>query len=196
MDNMERLPLTRTQVVVLAVALLVALGLVGKRIAAEDARQPEARPLTRVKAPPAQRGRIAFVHVAGAVRHPGLYRLREGSRVAEALSRAGGPSAKADLAAVNLAAPVVDGTQVFVPAAGAPGAAGRNGSTSGTPSTISLASATEEQLDGLPGIGPVTAARIVAWRQEHGPFRSVEELDDVPGIGPARVEQLRELVTP
>ena len=134
------------------------------------------------------------VHVVGAVRRPGLFRLVEGSRVADAVARAGGPTPRAELSAVNLAAPLADGQQVVVPVRGATAAAGGARSAAGT--KVSLGAATVEQLDELPGIGPVTAEKIVDWRAAHGPFRSVEDLDDVPGIGPARIEQLRELVTP
>jgi competence protein ComEA len=136
--------------------------------------------------------------VAGAVRRAGLYRLRDGARVADAIARAGGATRRADLALLNLAAPLVDGQQVLVPRRVPPvaveaGAAAR----SPTPGArVSLGSATVEQLDALPGIGPVTAGKIVAWRSTHGPFRSVDDLDEVPGIGPARIEQLRDLVTP
>ena len=115
----------------------------------------------------------------------------------DALERAGGPSRRADLTLVNLAAPVADGQQIVVPERVAPGAAGGAGGA-GWPHRrrVSLASATLEQLDTLPGIGPVTARKILDWRQAHGPIRSVDDLDAVPGIGPARVEQLRDLVTP
>jgi competence protein ComEA len=95
---------------------------------------------------------------------------------------------------VNLAAPLVDGQQVVVPRRGPAGAGVVGAPASG--SKVSLAAATVDQLDELPGIGPVTAQKIVDWRTTHGPFRSVEDLDDVPGIGPAKVEQLRDLVTP
>jgi competence protein ComEA len=130
------------------------------------------------------------VHVAGAVRRPGLYRLAEGKRVADAVARAGGATAPADTAAINLAAPLADGMQVVVPrrvaGAAGPAAAGRP----------SLSAASVAELDALPGIGPVTAQKIVDYRLAHGGFRSVEDLDAIPGIGPARVEQLRELVSP
>jgi competence protein ComEA len=151
------------------------------------------------------------VHVVGAVRRPGLLRLREGARVADALARAGGARRSADLAAVNLAAPLVDGTQILVPARVASGRAaagpasggdGRGDSASGAGllagggGKVSLASATAEELDALPGVGPVTAQNILDYRSEHGPFGSVDDLDAVPGIGPSRIEQLRDLVTP
>ena len=140
---------------------------------------------------------VTVVDVAGAVRRPGVYRLAKGARVADAIERAGGPTRRADVALVNLAAPVVDGQQIVVPrrlrgGIGAPPAAG--GASTALSGPISLSSATVEQLDELPGIGPVTAQKIVTYRAEHGPFTSVDQLDAIPGIGPARLEDLRGLV--
>ena len=123
---------------------------------------------------------------------PGLYRLAEGKRVADAVARAGGATAPADTAAINLAAPLADGMQVLVPRRVAGGGRG-SGPGAGRRASAS-SSATVEQLDALPGIGPVTAQKIVDYRSAHGGFRSVDDLDAIPGIGPARVEQLRELV--
>jgi competence protein ComEA len=137
-----------------------------------------------------------FVNVVGAVRRPGLYRLREGSRVAAAVARAGGATRRAQLELVNLAALVADGEQIVVPRRGAGGVAAASGAGAVATGPVHLNSATLEQLDALPGIGPVTAQKILAYRQEHGAFGSVDELDAVPGIGPARLEQLRELVAP
>jgi len=138
------------------------------------------------------------VDVAGAVRSPGLYRLREGSRIDDAIASAGGPTAKAQLDTVNLAAPVADGEQIVVPGRGAPGVAATGppapGSSPSAP--IDLNSATLEQLEALPGIGPVTAQKILDYRQQHGAFHSVEELQGVPGIGPAHMAQLKGLVIP
>jgi competence protein ComEA len=138
------------------------------------------------------------VDVAGAVRRPGLYRLRPGARVADAVARAGGLTRRAERRAVNLAAPVADGQQVLVaergPGGAAAGAAAGAGSAPGAP--VSLSSATAEQLDALPGIGPVTAQKIIGYRQQHGPFTSVEALDAIPGIGPARIADLQGLVVP
>jgi competence protein ComEA len=143
---------------------------------------------------------VVVVHVVGAVRRPGLFRLPEGSRVADAVERAGGATRGADLAGLNLAAPLVDGTQVLVPrrtvavGGGDPEAVPPPEPGAGRP--LSLSSATVEELDELPGVGPITAQKIVDYRAEHGPFRSVDDLDAVPGIGPTRIEQLRDLVTP
>ncbi len=193
----ERLP--RRQTAILLVLCVVVLALVGRRIATAGTAHAPGQAVTldgasgdAITASPAPK---LVVYVVGAVRRPGLVRLADGARVADALERAGGPSRKADLAAVNLAAPVADGQQVVVPAL-VPG--GGAGATAGpaAPAKVSLASATLEQLDALPGIGPVTAQKIIDWRSAHGPLRSVDDLDAVPGIGPARIEQLRDLVTP
>ncbi|HEV8152027.1 MAG TPA: helix-hairpin-helix domain-containing protein [Solirubrobacteraceae bacterium] len=151
----------------------------------------------------------AVVHVAGAVRKPGVYRLAEGARVQDAVRRAGGAARGADLGAVNLAARVADGQQVVVPkrapAASAAAAAGEvsagtgGGGTAGAIAQgppISLSSATLEQLDTLDGVGPATAQKILDWRREHGGFRSVDDLGQVPGIGPQRLAALRERVQP
>jgi competence protein ComEA len=136
------------------------------------------------------------VDVVGAVRRPGLYRLPQRARIADAVARAGGTTAKADLAQVNLAAPVADGEQIVVPRQGiaAPTSAATAAGSSSAP--VQLSTATLEQLDSLPGVGPVTAQKILDYRQEHGAFHSVDELDAVPGIGPKRLDQLRELVVP
>ena len=192
------LTLTRTQLALVVVPLVALLSVAGSRLAGVGASEG---PATASRIAPLERDQAAdaaspqlVVHVVGAVRRAGLFRLPEGARVADALTRAGGPTARADLSLVNLAAPLADGQQVVVPRRGPPGSA-----PSGAPATgvkVSLAMATVEQLDELPGIGPITAQKIVDWRATHGPFRSVEDLDAIPGIGPARVEQLRDLVTP
>lgn len=200
------MPLTvsRTTALVGASLLLALLALVGQRLAQAGASRPPepvAAALEPVAAAPARAELV--VHVVGAVRRPGLYRLRDGARIADAVRRAGGAVRGADLAAVNLAAPLVDGVQILVPEAVAAGAGAAPGGAGGAPSgglvgggLVSLSSATLEELDALPGIGPVTAQKILDYRTEHGPFASVDDLDAVPGIGPTRIEQLRELVTP
>jgi competence protein ComEA len=184
--------------VCVALALLV---LVGQRLAqAGAASEPEvvAAPLEPVAEAAARP--VLVVHVVGEVRRPGLYRLRDGSRIADAVRRAGGARRGADLAALNLAAPLVDGVQVLVPSRVAVGGAPSSGADAGAGTSIaaavSLSSATVEELDELPGVGPITAQKIVDYRAEHGPFGSVDDLDAVPGIGPTRIEQLRDLVTP
>jgi competence protein ComEA len=140
------------------------------------------------------------VDVVGAVRRPGLYRLAQGSRIADAITRAGGAVRKADLAQVNLAAPLADGEQIVVPKRGAPGSVGGAGTPGtgpgATTAPVQLSTATLEQLDTLPGVGPVTAQKILDYREKHGAFSSVDELDAVPGIGPKRLDQLRDLVVP
>ena len=139
------------------------------------------------------------VDVVGAVRRPGLYRLEQGTRIADAVARAGGATGKADLSMVNLAAPLADGEQVVVPKRGAAGAAAAGAAGAGAAATtgpVHLSTATLEQLDSLPGIGPVTAQKILEYRTKHGAFTSVDELDAVPGIGPSRMDQLQDLVAP
>jgi competence protein ComEA len=145
----------------------------------------------------AGRGEV-YVHVAGAVRRPGLVRVPAGARVAEAVFRAGGPGRKADLTGVNLAAQVEDGQQVVVPAAGAAASAtGQAGAPAGSTGVKpSLGSATVEQLDEIDGIGPTLAERIVEYRTENGGFGSLDELQDVDGIGEKRLETLREALQP
>ena len=150
---------------------------------------------------PGSGGRGATVHVAGAVRRPGVYRLRAGARVEDAVRSAGGPTARADVDAINLAAPVEDGRQIVVPQR-APGAG--PGSTATPPAgaagaaaraePIDLNTATLEQLDTLDGIGPGLAQRILDYREEHGGFGAVDELAQVPGIGDKRLAALRERV--
>jgi competence protein ComEA len=139
------------------------------------------------------------VHVAGAVRRPGLVRLRAGARVADAVAAAGGPARNAELASVNLARPLVDGEQLVVlargqgPAVAAPPAVGGAAAgPSGGP--IDLNSATLEQLDSLPGVGPVLAQRILDWRAQHGRFGSTDELREVSGIGEATFADIKPLV--
>jgi competence protein ComEA len=138
------------------------------------------------------------VDVVGAVRRPGLYRLPQRARIADAVTRAGGATAKADLAQVNLAAPLADGEQVVIPKRGVASAAGSAapGAASPPSAPVQLSTATLEQLDSLPGVGPMTAQKILDYRQKHGAFHSVDELDAVPGIGPKRLDQLRDLVVP
>lgn len=175
-----------------------------QRAAVSPAPGPSVAPTT---APPAR----IVVHVAGWVRRPGVYELRDGARVIDAIRLAGGPRRGADLSAVNLAAVLVDATQVVVPrrgqeatAAAAPwsqsgagaggGAAGASGGTA-QGGLIDLNTATAEELEALPGIGPVLAQRIVDYRTQYGPFERVDDLLKVSGIGEQRLADIRSHVT-
>jgi competence protein ComEA len=140
------------------------------------------------------------VHVAGAVAAPGVHQLDSGDRVHDAVSAAGGATPEADLEGLNLAALLVDGTRIYVPSAGevdpATVPSGLGSDVAGSsPGPIDLNRASADQLEGLPGVGPATAAEIVGDRQRNGPFASVDDLDRVPGIGPAKLATLRDLVT-
>jgi competence protein ComEA len=143
-----------------------------------------------------------LVDVAGEVRKPGVYEFTEGDRIIDAIHAAGGASRRADLQALNLAAPVQDGAQVLVPAKApvtgasptAPGTTGTTGTSPGaTPININTASASE--LDALPGIGEVLSQAIVDYRTQNGPFVSVDDLQSVSGIGPSTMDDIRDLVT-
>jgi competence protein ComEA len=137
------------------------------------------------------------VDVTGAVARPGVYRMPVGSRVNDAVRRAGGPTGRAQLEAINLAARLADGQQVVVPERGPAGSAISAAGVAATEEgPISLGTATAEQLDTIDGIGPVTAADIIDFREQHGGLASVEQLDQVPGIGPATMESLRERLQP
>jgi competence protein ComEA len=182
--------ISRSTAIVCVCVVLALLALVGQRLAQTGAAQESevvAAPLEPVAAVPPHA--VLVVHVVGEVRRPGLYELRDGARRG------------ADLAALNLAAPLVDGVQVLVPArvpsSGAVVPGGPTPMDGAAPvGPISLSSATVEELDELPGVGPITAQKIVDYRSEHGPFATVDDLDAVPGVGPTRIEQLRDLVTP
>lgn len=155
-------------------------------------------------APPAEAGGGAaapagplVVSVSGKVARPGLVEVPDGARVADVLDAVGGALPGTDLSSLNLARRVVDGEQIAVAVAPAPdaapagGAAGGNGETG---AAVDLNTATEAQLDALPGVGPVTAARILQWRESNGRFSRVEQLREIEGIGELRFAQLRELV--
>lgn len=167
--------------------------------AGHNASSPTTVPVTIVPLP-------VFVHVAGAVVAPGVYRLEPGARVIDAIEAASGPTPDAILDGVNLAAPVADGQRVYMPLAGEidpalvdngpPAPIGVDVSTDAVPSDpVDLNRATAPELDELPGVGPSTAAAIVDDRERNGPFATVDDLDRVSGIGPAKIAALRDLVT-
>jgi competence protein ComEA len=148
-------------------------------------------PAPAVAAPSAA---LLVVDVAGDVRRPGLVRVPAGSRVADALAAAGGLKPGATTEGLNLARLVKDGEQITVGAPVAPSGAAVPGAAA-TPGLVDLNTATADQLDALPGVGPVLAERIVAWRDAHGPFASIDQLREVSGIGERKFASLRDLVT-
>jgi competence protein ComEA len=191
--------LSRAQLVVYG-AIAVALLLLGARWlrSADDAgaefggvAQASGEPRLEVD----RGGGALVVHVAGEVRRPGVYELPAGSRVTDAVERAGGATPDAAEDAINLAATLADGQQVVV-APAAPGGAAGAGAAPPQDGPISLGTATVEQLDTIEGIGPVTAGDIVTFRDEHGGLSSVDELDQISGIGPATMEALRARLQP
>jgi competence protein ComEA len=216
-ERLERLPFEPSQVVaaVVVVALLVAVG-IGRLVSGGgpqgppiEASLPRADATTttvadrRGAASSGGSGGDVVVHVAGAVVRQGLYRLEAGARVDDAVAAAGGPGGDADLDRINLAAPVADGERVYVPRRGeavadpvpASGGGGRGGATAARgarpPAPLDLNTATVEQLEELPGVGPSIARAIVDHRTRHGRFRAVDDLLDVPGIGEAKLASLR-----
>jgi len=189
-------PPTRRRLAAGALLLALALFVGGRHVLRAGVPAQAAAPAVPAVAIRADQGPQLVVHVVGAVHRPGLYRLPSRSRVADAVTRAGGPTRRADLSLVNLAAPLSDGTQVVVPVRASPSAAGGTGTPSAPAGPVHLNAATLEQLDSLPGVGPVTAQKILDYRQKHGAFSSLDELDAIPGIGEARIEQLRDVAAP
>lgn len=181
--------LSRSQLLVYA-AVAVAVLLVGARwIRSSEAPAAGASDGISFEAegfePAAEAGRDVVVHVAGAVARPGVYRLPLGARVADAVKRAGGLARGALAEGINLAARLGDGQQVLVPGRDAAAAAEAG------EGPVSLGSATAEQLDEVEGIGPVTAEKIIEFRDQHGGLSSIEQLDEISGIGPSTMESLR-----
>jgi len=205
---MDHIP--RPQLALYAVAAIV-IGLVGAHYLRHGTGAPAGAPTPTgaQTAAPGSGGGVAIrggaggpalVDVTGAVHRPGVVRLPAGARVQDAVRRAGGATAVADLGGVNLAAKTTDGAQVVVPRRGEAAAAGStSGATVGmggaSAAPVNLNTATAEQLDQLDGVGPSTAQKIVLYRQQHGGFSSVGDLDRIPGIGPKKVAALRSKVT-
>jgi len=207
--------LGRAHVGAIVLVLVVALIFTATRVMAAKGHDVQDTPLTPALTPVVAQSTASpteadtpiemMVHVLGAVATPGVVVLSPGARVADAIGAAGGLSQDADCAELNLAAPVSDGDQVVVGTrsaprgevrrAGEPTTVPASGSGSqGAGSTLDLNTATADQLDGLPGVGPVTAQRILAWRDQHGRFTRVEELQEVDGIGEKTYAQLAPLV--
>lgn len=189
--------LSRSQVFVYG-AVAIALLLVGARAIraeGEGGGFEPAAPAAAAGFSVTSTGADLVVDVAGAVRRPGVYRLPAGARVVDAVERAGGPAGGALLEGINRAARLVDGQQVVVPSRTATAAAAAVGE-SAQAGPIGLGSATVEQLDTIDGIGPVTARKIVEYRDQHGGLASVDQLDEVSGIGPATMESLRARLQP
>lgn len=200
----DRMGVTDQALLAVAVTAVVAVVAVSALLASQRTpRRPVELDLPRATAADGTTGggtadgtatsTVVVVHCAGAVAHPGVYRLAGGSRVADLIDAAGGPAPGADVDQLNLAALLQDGERVYVPRVGevAVATAGGSGTVGGK---VDLNSATVEQLDALPGVGPATAEAIVSWRKQHGRFRSVQQLLDVRGIGEAKLAQLRDLV--
>jgi competence protein ComEA len=192
--------MSRSQVIVYA-AVAVALLLVGARaIKGEDAAESSFAAASGGGSTSggsfsiSGSGGEVVVDVTGAVRDPGVYRMPAGSRVDDAVARAGGAAPGAELEAINLAARLADGQQVVVPKRVPGGAAAAGAGVEEGP--ISLGTATVEQLEEIEGIGPVTAGDIIEFRDEHGGLSSVDQLDQVPGIGPATMDSLRARLQP
>jgi competence protein ComEA len=197
--------MTPRALVLCAAGVLVALALGVAQLAraggGDDRAPPAGTAIAPISIDDGASGERVVVHVAGAVRRPGVYRMRAGDRVDDAVRRAGGATRRADLGGLNLAAKVEDGRQVLVPlraprqVAGAPPAAAPGAASAAPAQPVNVNTATLEQLDTLSGIGPATAQKIIDYRAEHGGFATVEELGQVPGIGDVRLASLREEVT-
>ena len=189
-----------------AMAFGVVCGLLGAGLLLLVTGQPEGAPI-QLSPPPTTPPLV--LHVTGAVAQPGVYSLPNGSRVADAVQAAGGMLSEADAEPLNLAALVQDGERVWVPwkqASQAPtqsvteeGRAQGSNLTSPPPPDpifpVNINTATQNDLESLPGIGPVIAKRIIAYRQEYGPFTKIDDLQQVPGIGPATFDKLKDLIT-
>lgn len=202
-----RWTLSARHVLVLATVLLIGLGWAGCTvIRARPTPIPDARPPATLTtgapvtqpATPGSTGSTAkpstttvVIHVAGKVRRPGLVRAPTGSRVADALTLAGGPLRGVDLSSLNLARQLTDGEQIVVGIPTPPTTPVGTATSPGGPTPLNLNTATVPQLDALPGVGPVLAQRILDYRTENGPFTTVDQLQEVPGVGPKKFGSLR-----
>lgn len=200
MSFRERLDtLSRGEIAGLIVVLVAVLGGAGlwyARSLPKPVTIAQAEPGAAVSSVSPSPAVTLIVDVAGEVQQPGVYEFAEGDRVIDAIERAGGQLPKADLSLLNLAAPLTDGTQILVSKAGPPGVVVPGGGTVGSSGgLININSASATELETLSGIGEVLAATIVEYREQNGPFASVDDLMDVSGIGPATLEEIRDQVT-
>ena len=189
--RMSAHPSALTWLLIVGLAVLVVSGylLSHHRGAAQPALASDPAPAAASVAPTAA---TIVVDVGGRVRHPGLVTLAAGARVADAIAAAGGALHPADIATLDLAAHVTDGQLLLI---GVPGGGGAGIGSGPSAGPVDLNTATVDQLDALPGVGPVLAQRIVSWREAHGGFRSVEDLQQVPGIGARKFSDLKALVS-
>lgn len=189
-----------------AIVFGVLCGFLGAGVILVSSSTPRGEPVKLLPPPTAP---PSVIHVSGAVSQPGIYTLPADCRVQAALDAAGGPLPEANLSEINLAAFIQDGSQLWIPfrASNKPQIASQT-STWPPPENqyvepvepaqgerINLNTATQSELESLPGIGPVTAERIIAYREENGPFDSIEDIEDVPGIGPAKFDRVKDLIT-
>lgn len=180
----------------LALAVLLGAGLVGGGVFvyAQTRSSLPPPPIEKINPQPSPAS-VLVVHVAGMVQTPGVYELPEGSRVRDAIEAAGGVLGEADLDALNLAELVTDGIKIFVPKKGEALAGAATGQQTSLGGKVNINSATQEQLEALPGVGPVLAERIIAFRKSKGRFTSLRQLMEVEGIGTKKYEALKSLVT-
>jgi competence protein ComEA len=205
LDSLSRGELTGLVVVVVATLLGAGLWYVRSLPRPVDIAAPADALSPVVSQIPDSTGSVSpspapiIIDVAGWVRRPGVYEFSSGDRVIDAVNRAGGARNGADLTSLNLAAPLTDGTQIVIPEPGStvPGGTGSSdtGTASGGTALINVNAASETELEDLPGVGPVTAAAIIDYRTQNGPFAAVDDLIDVSGIGPSTLEQIRPFAT-
>jgi competence protein ComEA len=199
-DRLREVVGTRREAWVLAAVAVVLVGgglALWLRAAPAKIAPPAMESSAPVATASADPSGVVVIHVAGEVQDPGLYSLPLGARVADAVAAAGGPTRRGDLDLLNLAEVLVDGAKIEVLAhgdsAGTPATSGTP--SSGTAALVSINSGDQVALEAIPGIGPVKAAAIISYREESGPFASIEQLLEVSGIGPATLESLRPYVT-
>ncbi|WGT48222.1 ComEA family DNA-binding protein [Tessaracoccus lacteus] len=198
-----RFPVQLRHVAVVALLVLVGIGVSLATLGRSSATEVPVEPVvvtsgSPVAPTPSAAGASSAplrVHVAGEVRSPGVVLVSPGAIVLDAIEAAGGLTKEADPALLNLAARVADGVQIVVGSSRSPAGEIVGEATATQGMLVNLNTATAAQLEELPGVGPVTAAAIIAWREESGPFSAVDDLQEVSGIGPKTYEQLRELVT-